>query len=386
MKTLPKTLDETYERILVNIDEMYREDVQKVLQFLAFSARPVSLDEVVEVLAVTFEGSPRFDPEQRYPEPRDILTRCSSLVSISVLEQTRPKDQLRLAHFSVKEYLVSSRIQYSSACPFGMTARDAHGFIARACLAYLLQFKTLKGLTEATVGNFPLAQYAAAHWMGHAQAHEGPQLNDLQILIMVLLQVSQAHYVNWTRLYDAQLDWRDIMQEPSTVTPPLYYTACGGMTETTRLLLEKGADINAQGGVNGNALQAASYERNNAIVQILLDNGADVNAQGGRYGNALQAASYRGNDAIVQILLHKGADVNAQGGVYGHALQAASYGGNDAIVQILLDNGADVNAQGGEYDHALQAASFVGNDAIVQILLDNGADVNALGDKHGNVL
>src|ERR1700727_3989815 len=64
LNALPKTLDETYERILVKIDELYREDVQKVLQFLAFSARPVSLEEVVEALAVTFEGSPRFDPEQ----------------------------------------------------------------------------------------------------------------------------------------------------------------------------------------------------------------------------------------------------------------------------------------------------------------------------------
>ena len=29
------------------------------------------------------------------------------------------------------------------------------------------------------------------------------------------------------------------------------------------------------------------------IVKILLEKGADVNAQGGKYGNALQAASYK---------------------------------------------------------------------------------------------
>ena len=98
---------ETYERILVKIDELYREDVWKVLQFLAFSACPVSLEEVVEVLAVFLEDSPRFDPEQRYPEPREILTGCSSLVSISFLGTIQSKNQLRLARFSVKEYLVS---------------------------------------------------------------------------------------------------------------------------------------------------------------------------------------------------------------------------------------------------------------------------------------
>jgi hypothetical protein len=37
-------------------------------------------------------------------------------------------------------------------------------------------------------------------------------------------------------------------------------------------------------------------------VRILLDQGADVNAQGGHHGNALQAASSEGHDKIVQML------------------------------------------------------------------------------------
>jgi ankyrin repeat protein len=83
-----------------------------------------------------------------------------------------------------------------------------------------------------------------------------------------------------------------------------------------------------------------------------LDKGADVNAQGGEYGNALQAASSRGHQEIVQLLLDKGADVNAQGGEYGNALPAASWGGYQGVVQLLLDKGADVNAQGSHYvDH-----------------------------------
>ena len=37
-------------------------------------------------------------------------------------------------------------------------------------------------------------------------------------------------------------------------------------------------------------------------MQLLLDNGAEVNAQGGEYGNALQAASCGGHEKIVQLL------------------------------------------------------------------------------------
>ncbi len=54
-----------------------------------------------------------------------------------------------------------------------------------------------------------------------------------------------------------------------------------------RQLLERGADVNAQGGVYGNALQAASHGGHGEIVRQLLERGADVNAQGGHYGNAL---------------------------------------------------------------------------------------------------
>ncbi|EED17208.1 ankyrin repeat-containing protein, putative [Talaromyces stipitatus ATCC 10500] len=92
------------------------------------------------------------------------------------------------------------------------------------------------------------------------------------------------------------------------------------------------------------------------LVHWLLEKGADVNTQGGEFGNALQAAVEGGRLEIVERLLEKGADVNAQGGLYGNALQVAVEGGHLKIVQRLLENGADVNAQGGYYSNALQTA------------------------------
>jgi len=70
------------------------------------------------------------------------------------------------------------------------------------------------------------------------------------------------------------------------------------------------------------------------LVEPLLDKGADVNAQGGGYGNALQATSV-GGDEVVELLLDKDADVNAQGGLYGNALQAASVGGHEKVVELV---------------------------------------------------
>ena len=63
-----------------------------------------------------------------------------------------------------------------------------------------------------------------------------------------------------------------------------------GHVEGMRLLLDHGADVNAQGGHYGSPLQAALQSKKIEAIQLLLDRGADVNLQGGKFVSALQAA------------------------------------------------------------------------------------------------
>ena len=83
---------------------------------------------------------------------------------------------------------------------------------------------------------------------------------------------------------------------------------------------------------------------------MLLDKGADPNAQGGLYDNAVSAACINGHERIARVLLDMGADLSAHGAKYGSALQAASKShalhdaaarnGKAAVVRLLLENGA----------------------------------------------
>ena len=321
LEVLPDTLDDTYDRILCAIDKENSQDALKVLQWLVYSARPLRIDEVVDALAVYSDDDPRFDPESRLPDPQDILTICSSLVTIAGVE-------IRLAHFSVKEYLVSERIQNGPARQYSIREMPANISIAEVCLVYLLQFDKTNCLTSQTIKKYPLVRYAAKYWTQHARAVEG-DTEAMHQLIMQLFWSKREAYVNWVQLFDPDKPWREreITRGLKRVASPLYYASLAGLIEPVRLLLEKGADVNAQGGVYGSALQAALSGGHDQIVQRLLEKGADVNAQGGYYGSTLQAASYQGHDQIVQRLLEKGADVNAQGGEYGNALYAASYQG-----------------------------------------------------------
>jgi ankyrin repeat protein len=59
------------------------------------------------------------------------------------------------------------------------------------------------------------------------------------------------------------------------------------------------------------ALQAASVRDHEKVARMLLDAGAEINAQGGEYGNALCAASQHGHEKVVQMLLSRGEEVNA---------------------------------------------------------------------------
>ncbi|KAI2629527.1 ankyrin repeat-containing domain protein [Hypoxylon sp. NC1633] len=106
---------------------------------------------------------------------------------------------------------------------------------------------------------------------------------------------------------------------------------------------------------------------------MLLEKGADIHAQGGKYHTALIAAVHIGKEGIVKMLLEKGADIHAQGGIYYTALIEAARSGKEGIVKMLLEKGADIHAQGGESYNALLFASRLSSGKIVKMLLDKGA-------------
>jgi hypothetical protein len=266
---------------------------------------------------------------------------------------------------------VLERIKQGQAKRFSMQDSESYDTILKGSLMYLLQFR--KPLSTEVLNASALARYAAEFWNSHLQKTQD-QTEGSRLAIILMLDNNPV-YLNWIKLYDPDSPWRGPHLEKGleSVATPLYYAALCGLNMTTRLLLDKDADVNAQGGDGGNALQAASARGHEQVVKMLLDNGADVNAQGRRYGNALQAASVGGHEQVVKMLLDKGADVNAQGGDYGNALQVASARGHEQVVKMLLDKGADVNAQGGHYGNALQAASARGHEQVVKMLLNADA-------------
>jgi hypothetical protein len=58
LSSLPKTLDDTYDRILCQIDKEYIQYTLQILHWLTYSARPLGIEEIAEVTAIDTENGP----------------------------------------------------------------------------------------------------------------------------------------------------------------------------------------------------------------------------------------------------------------------------------------------------------------------------------------
>jgi ankyrin repeat protein len=390
--------------MLTSISEYNHYDALTLLRWIAYAKSPRTLRELAEATIIELldetdeEGA--VDAENRGGWA-DTLAVLAGLVTIQG-EQDDPQNEhvvgdlqkpsdvfqnmtVRLAHFSVQEFLESARILATNVDIFHLSPTRDHGFLARSCLVYLHYYSNSieKSKSKEDLDVFPLLEYASKTWFHHAKLQAQDKSNTLALSLLT----SDGKLRDWLAIYQPDDNWRVPFSRNHRIFPHgLYYACFLGLAQIAKQLLVRGADINAKGGVYGNALTAASRSEHIDVVRLLIDEGADIDPQEYTYGNALQAASFFDSIDVVRLIIGEGADSSTQGSAYGNALQAASLNGNKEIIALLLDRGADVNARGGKWGTALQAASQAGDKDIVTLLLDRGANVNAQGGQHGNAL
>ena len=234
----------------------------RILQWLTFSARPLSVREVAEVVAIDVSRDPAFDRDEVLEDPLEALNICSSLVTISTIQaegRSGPAQRIiALAHYSVQEYLVSDRIKQGPAKQYNMHEAKCHGVMMDCCLKYLLQLR--RPLSEEIIQTSALARYAAEFWSSHLRQAE--DIERLSQPAMGLLSTENPAYLTWIQLYNPDSPWMqpDLSNGLESITAPLYYAALLGLHTITRLLLDQGAEVNTRGGCYGNALHAASFK------------------------------------------------------------------------------------------------------------------------------
>ncbi len=164
---------------------------------------------------------------------------------------------------------------------------------------------------------------------------------------------------------------------------PLMYAAEIGSVEAMRLLVDRGADINAQNAFGSTALMWSVSDP--AKVRLLLDHGAQVNAAAKSGRTALIIAAFTNPSAeVVRLLLAKGAKVAVMDSRHVTPLNAATFGNDTATVRLLLDAGADIETPD-TFIGLTPLMNAAGNRNVeaVKLLLAKGAKVNAVSKTEG---
>jgi ankyrin repeat domain-containing protein 50 len=357
LDSLPTTLDETYDRILNKVNKRNRPLVQNILQCVCFFERPISVEEVRHICRIGNHRKPPFDPEGALFDQKDVIDLCSGLLCLVFVHNWKAargfrsyryfyeQETVQFAHFSVKEYLLSTR-----ALSWRLDEELSHLYIVKAGIAYYLEFisgdVTPPGASAKVFHrNHSLAVYCACFitdHLSHLNPRDHPDLTEsFQYLLDPTLQpnldrkiglfyfrhlfleplvrspddaepleVSTLRIATWLGLpmiCQQLLSFNTLSQISSTVTEPgvdslfLGDAACYGHADVLNVLLKAGADINKAWGDFWAHLHAAAWNGHRECVEILINSGADVNMKDGTR-TAVDLAMWRGHEDIVKIL------------------------------------------------------------------------------------
>ncbi|KAE8328222.1 hypothetical protein BDV39DRAFT_204335 [Aspergillus sergii] len=221
LETLPKDLSETYGKILNDMSEDNRDAARTILIWVTFSRGQLTLEFLAKLV--------------NFIRPQGVIDVCTTdLITIS-------DNFVRLAHFSVKEFLVPVDI---SGKPdwYQFSASTGHFTIANESLSLLLQ--TDDNLTRDAAFDQPVLVYAANQLGFHLSELEqiGFWPPELHESIAHLFDSSVA-YLNWVRIANGYRGFsNDWYLSADNLEPPIFRASKMGLVRVVESLLKNGAD------------------------------------------------------------------------------------------------------------------------------------------------
>jgi ankyrin repeat protein len=156
------------------------------------------------------------------------------------------------------------------------------------------------------------------------------------------------------------------------------HKACGeGNLETVRLLINKGADIEARNSIrSATPLLDAMREPHIDVVKYLIEKGADVKAFDKHGFGVIHKAARKGNIEIAKLMLKIGADIE-QRATIGTPIYWAASSGQKEFIEFLINAGASLDNIDNEGSTLMHAACIMPDLKTIEYLFEKGFEINA---------
>jgi len=201
------------------------------------------------------------------------------------------------------------------------------------------------------------------------------------ILLLALLTVPTALVLS------ARAETKAAPETGHKPTKTLHEAAADGDIEQVKLLIAKGADVNAKDRDGRTALFIAAVWDCKDIAKLLIAAGANVNATENRESSAPlhYAVLHKNSKEVVSLLISKGADVNLTDEENRTPLHFALDSPLEKlpvvdpdVIKLLVDNGAKFDVKDSDGYTALRYAALWGQKDTVKFFLSIGFDTSSL--------
>jgi len=163
----------------------------------------------------------------------------------------------------------------------------------------------------------------------------------------------------------------------------LMIAAVFGYVDICRLLIDKGAEIDAKDSDDMTPLHMSVWNDHIEVVRLLCDRGANTEARDKFRITCLMFAVSCGHPDLCRLLIEKGAQLEARDEKGKTCLHLSVVKGNIGIINLLCDRGANIEARTSNGMRPLHLAVAKGKISVVKELLEKrNAEINAR-DNHG---
>ncbi|KAL8786478.1 MAG: hypothetical protein Q9195_008183 [Heterodermia aff. obscurata] len=342
---------------------------ERVLSWVTFTYRPLTLSELQHALAVKIEAAD-IDLDD-LPDENVLVSSCKTFITYDP-----DFDEVRFIHSSVKDYL-QEEVYFPG---------PGHKDIAVTCLDYLF-FDAFRGgacnteeLYNERLKRYPFFAYAAQHWGHHVRSMSEDSV--IQKRVFDFLQDSFKVASAYQALAPSNTRSSVLIQWPQQLKSGIHLAAYFGLQNIIERYCDRGDDLEVTDGKGQSPLIWAIEREYPEVVRVLVKYISMRELKNpSPSSNSLLWAVEKGNSEIVSLLIPFQDQIESQTSWGQTPLAIAAAKGDVVIVKLLMEAGARINSKDYAGHTPLSSAAASGQERSLQLLLEQPA---IIADSKGN--